>query len=298
MASEFSTLKFELIATGEQSGTWGATTNTNIGTAIQQAIAGMATLVTGDFTSNVATLTLSNTNALQNARAVCLNITATLSAAGTINVPAIQKPYLVMNNSVGGYAVTVKVSGQTGVSIPNGKTAWVYNNGTDVVSGSSFLTGSTYAATDVANTFTTTQTLNGSASTLALVLKNASETTTVSATAAASTVNYDVLTQSVLYYTSNASGNWTLNLRGSSSTTLNSIMSIGQALTVVFMVTQASSNYYQSALTIDGTSVTPKWQGGTAVTSGNANGLDVYTLTVIKTANATFTVLETQTQFA
>jgi hypothetical protein len=132
MASTYSNLKFELIATGEQSGQWGSTTNNNIGTAIEQAITGMATLVTGDFTSNVATLTLTNTNALQNARAVCLNITATLSAAGTLNVPAIQKPYIILNNSVGGFAVTVKVSGQTGISIPNGRKCLVYNNGTDV----------------------------------------------------------------------------------------------------------------------------------------------------------------------
>jgi len=132
MASTYSNLKFELIATGEQSGQWGSTTNNNIGTAIEQAITGMATLVTGDFTANVATLTLTNTNALQNARAVCLNITATLSAAGTLNVPAIQKPYIILNNSVGGFAVTVKVSGQTGISIPNGRKCLVYNNGTDV----------------------------------------------------------------------------------------------------------------------------------------------------------------------
>lgn len=139
MASTYSNLKFELIATGEQSGTWGATTNTNIGTAIEQAVVGMATLETGDFTSNVATLTLSNTNALQDARALCLNITATLSAAGTVNVPAIEKPYIIINNSSGGYAVTVKVSGQTGVSVPNGKRTVVYNNGTDVGSQINYL---------------------------------------------------------------------------------------------------------------------------------------------------------------
>lgn len=130
--STFSDLKFELIGTGEQSGTWGDTTNANIGTAIEQALVGMATLETGDFSSNVATLSLSNTTALQDARALCLNITATLSAAGTINVPAIEKPYIIINASSGGYAVTVKVSGQTGVSVPNGKRTVVYNNGTDV----------------------------------------------------------------------------------------------------------------------------------------------------------------------
>ena len=141
--STFSDLKFELIGTGEQSGTWGSTTNENIGTAIEQALVGMATLVTGDFSSNVATLSLTNTTALQNARALCLNITATLSAAGTINVPAIEKPYIIINNSVGGFAVTVKVSGQTGVSVPNGKRTVLYNNGTDVGNQISYLSSLT-----------------------------------------------------------------------------------------------------------------------------------------------------------
>jgi len=132
MPSTYSSLKIELIPTGAQSGVWGVTTNANLGTAMEQAIVGTATCVTADFTTNVATYTLTDTNALQTARAFVLNVTATLTAAGTINVPAIQKPYLVFNNSVGGFAVTVKVSGQTGVSIPNGSKAWLYNNGTDV----------------------------------------------------------------------------------------------------------------------------------------------------------------------
>jgi len=160
MASTYSDLKFELIATGEQSGSWGSTTNTNIGTAVQQAIVGMATLVTGDFSSNLATLTLTNTNALQNARALCLNITATLTAAGTIEVPAIQKPYIIINSSVGGFAVTVKVNGQTGVSVPNGKRTVLYNNGTDVGNQISYLPSLTLG--DVAGTIvgtTATQTL-------------------------------------------------------------------------------------------------------------------------------------------
>jgi hypothetical protein len=131
MSSTFSNLKFEIIGNGEQSGTWGTTTNSNIGTAIEQAIVGMATLDSGDFTANVATLTLTNTTALQDARALCLNIAAgAVSAAGTINVPAIEKPYIVINDS--SYAVTVKVSGQTGVAVPAGTRTIVYNNGTDV----------------------------------------------------------------------------------------------------------------------------------------------------------------------
>jgi hypothetical protein len=131
MSSTFSNLKFELIGNGEQSGSWGTTTNSNIGTAIEQAIVGMATLDSGDFTANVCTLTLTNTTALQDARALCLNIAAgAVSAAGTINVPAIQKPYIVINGS--SFAVTVKVSGQTGVAVPAGTRTIVYNNGTDV----------------------------------------------------------------------------------------------------------------------------------------------------------------------
>lgn len=145
MSSTYSDLKFEIIEVGGSSGLWGGITNTNIGTAIEQAIVGMATLDTGDFISNVATLTATNTNAAQDFRAFCLNITATLSAAGTVNVPAIEKPYLVLNNSVGGYAVTVKVSGLTGVSIPNGKGCLVYNDGTDVGAAITHLTSLTLA---------------------------------------------------------------------------------------------------------------------------------------------------------
>lgn len=130
MSSSYSSLKFELINTGEQSGTWGATTDTNIGTAIEQAIVGMATLTSADFTANVATLTLANTNSAQNARALCLNIAAgATSGNAVVNVPAIQKPYIVINNS--SYQVTVACSGYT-VVVPTGKRTVVYNDGTEV----------------------------------------------------------------------------------------------------------------------------------------------------------------------
>lgn len=154
------------------------------------------------------------------------------------------------------------------------------------------------AKTDVAQSFSATQTFNGSASTLGIILKNAAETTTVSATAATGTINYDVLTQAVLYYTSNASGNWTLNIRGSSGTSLNTIMSTGQSLTIAFLVTNGATAYYQSALQVDGSSVTPKWQGGTAPSAGNASSIDAYVITIIKTGSATFTALASQTKFA
>jgi hypothetical protein len=124
------------------------------------------------------------------------------------------------------------------------------------------------------------------------------EKTTVSATAATGTINYDALTQSVLYYTSNASGNWTLNIRGNSGTSLDASMSTGQAITVVFAVTNGSTPYRQTGFQIDGNAVTPKWQGGSAPSAGNASSIDVYSVTVVKTGSATFTVFEAQTRFA
>lgn len=129
-------------------------------------------------------------------------------------------------------------------------------------------------------------------------LAAALEKVTISATAATGTINYDLSTQSILYYTSNASANWTVNIRGNSSTTLNSLIATGQSVTMTFLVTQGSTAYYNSAVTIDGSSVTPKWFGGSAPTSGNASGVDVYTYTVIKTGSAAFTVFASQARFA
>jgi len=150
---------------------------------------------------------------------------------------------------------------------------------------------------DVASTFTATQTFAGSTTALGAVFQDAAEVTTISATAATGTINYDVTTQSVLYYTTNASANWTVNVRGNGTTSLNTLMSTGQAITVVFLVTQGSTAYYNNAFTIDGSSVTPKYQGGTAWTSGNASGIDAYSYTIVKTGSAAFTVFAAQTQF-
>jgi hypothetical protein len=130
------------------------------------------------------------------------------------------------------------------------------------------------------------------------LLKRVKETTTVSATAAANTISYDFITQSVLYYTSDATGNWVLNVRGDSGTTLNSVMSTGQSATIAFLATQGATAYYQTALQVDGSAVTPKYQGGSAPTEGNVSSVDAYVFTIIKTADATFTALGSQTQFA
>jgi len=124
-----------------------------------------------------------------------------------------------------------------------------------------------------------------------------SEDLTIAATSASATVNFDIKTQAILYYTSNASANFTLNFRGSSSETLNSIINTGESLTTSFLVTQGTTAYYPSAFKIDGSSVTPKWLGGTAPSAGNASSIDAYSFTIIKTANATFVVLAGAARF-
>ena len=123
------------------------------------------------------------------------------------------------------------------------------------------------------------------------VLISPEERMTVSAIAAANTINFDAATQGVLYYTSNASANWTLNVRGNSGATLNSILATGDAITVAFLVTIGSTAFRHTALNVDGSAQTVRWSGGTAPAAGNASGIDAYSFTIIKTASATFTVL-------
>lgn len=159
--------------------------------------------------------------------------------------------------------------------------------------------GTDYAKPDTASTWSAKQTLNGAAAALALAVKNASEPATVSATAATGTIAYNILTQSILYYTSNAAANWTVNLRGDGTHTLDSLMATGDVITVTFLVTQGGTAYYNSVVQVDATTsgVTTKWQGG-APTGGNASGVDAYTYAILKTGSATFTVLASVTPFS
>ena len=138
----------------------------------------------------------------------------------------------------------------------------------------------------------------GSSSLPSIKTSSIAEVDTIAATAATGTVNYDLATQSVMYYSTNASGNWTLNFRASSGNSLDSMLATGEVVSATFLVTQGSTAYYNSAVTIDGSSVTPKWQGGSAPTSGNASSIDCYTYVIQKTASATFVVLASLTKFA
>lgn len=181
------------------------------------------------------------------------------------------------------YSSTQPASGTTG-------DLWVDSDGTGAaLDVDNFLTIASASATYVLSDDGTLR--NG-------LLVSPVEDLTLSATSASATVNFDAKTQAILYYTANASANFTLNFRGNSTTTLNSILETGESITVSFLVTCGSPAYYPNAFQVDGSSVTPKWSGGTAPTSGNTNSIDAYTFTIIKTANATFTVLAGAARFA
>ena len=309
-----SLLGLALPVTGELSGTWGDTVNNSITSLLDSAIAGTTTL------SSDADVTLTTTTGAANtSREAILLWTAGGTVTRNITAPAQSKAYYVINASVSTQSIVLRGAGPTtGVTIVQGEKAVCAWNGTDFVkvastqataltgilpianggTGASTLAGANLPVTNVANTFTGLQTFAGTSSNADVKTSNILEVDTISATAATGTINFDLTTQSVLYYTSNASGNWTLNFRGSSGTSLNTLMSTGECISATFLVTNGTTAYYNSAVTIDGTSVTPKWQGGSAPTSGNASSTDCYTYVIQKTGSATYVVLASQTKFA
>ena len=387
--STYSNLSIELIGTGEQDGTWGTTTNVNLGTALEEAIVGTVDLVVTTGTNTPAWS--ASSNATQVPRHLRINLTGSAGGTGNLIVPTLSggKNYYIRNFST--TAITVKTSGGTGILVPakdgaDVKSMSLYQDGTNVVeaanysasytiasgvidnttigastattgafttlsatstfggagvdakfdsppaigssaagtgafttlSASSTVSGtgfSTYLASPpaiggsapAAGAFTTlsaTSTVSGAGFNNFALLNNYSpfinstEIVTVAATAATGTINYDTDTQSVLYYTSAAAGDWTVNFRDSSGATLDSVLAVGEAITLVHLVTLTGAEYRNTTVQVDGVGITPEWQGGSAPTEGNINSIDSYSYTIIKTGSAAFTILAALTQFA
>jgi hypothetical protein len=228
-------------------------------------------------------------------------LTFTSASTGSITGADVSSTKLAFNPSTGALTAT-SLTPTNALGVAYGGTGATTLTGVLKGNGTSAFTAATagtdYVAPGTATTFTALQTFAGTTSNADLKTSNILEVATVSATAATGTIAYDVTTQSVLYYTTDASGNFTVNFRGSSGTSLDTIMATGESLSATFLVTNGASAYYNSAVQVDGSSVTPKWQGGSAPTSGNASSIDSYTYVIIKTASATFTVLASVTKFA
>jgi hypothetical protein len=357
MVSSYSTdLKLELMVTGENAGTWGDITNTNL-VILQQAIAGYQTVALNATTG--ATLTFTN-GALSDGKNAVIELTGTITGNVSVIIPdGIEKTYLVKNNTVGSFTVQIKTTSGTGPTFAAADKGikLVYSNGTDVVDSALQNLSSDYAPTLSANLdangqnilidngnfigdengneqikFSTTAsatneitianaaagsspvisatggdtnvgitltpkgdlgriTANGETKIFG-VFENAFTTTTFQ-----TTLNYDVLSQAVYFQNVASGSNFTVNLRGNSTTALNSALNTGESVTVALLTKNNNTTFYNNVIQVDGTTVTAIWQGGTAPTSGNTSSTDVYSYTAIKTAASTYTVLAALTQF-
>ena len=213
------------------------------------------------------------------------------------------------NNPVSANYYPIFVDTSTGNQAARTDTGFYYNPNTNTLTATTFagsLSGNANTATTAGTVTTAAQPTITSVGTLTglSISGNTSvqailEKATITASAISSTTSFDVSSSAVVYYTVDATSNWTLNFRGNLSTTLNSIMAIGQSLTVALMVKNGATPYYPTSHTIDSSSVSAiYWQNGLAASAGNANSIDIYTYTILKTANATFTVFASQTKFA
>ena len=363
MASSYSTdLKLEIQVTGENAGTWGDITNTNL-VILQQAIAGYSGISIAGGVGNTD-LTFSN-GLTSNGKNAVLELTGTITGNRTVTITTASgvtnKVYVIRNSTIGAFTVTVKVEGQTGVtfSATDKGTKLLYLNGTDVVNSNIGNLSNDFTPTLAANLSTNAKNIQV-ASTYGIIDENANEQIKFSTTASATneitianaaaggnpvisatggdtnvgltltpkgdlgritlngeskifgvfesatisttfltTFTYDVLTQAVYFQNVDLGANFTVNLRGNSSTALNAALNTGESATVALITKQGNTTFYNNVVQVDGTTtnVTVVYQGGSAPTAGNASSNDVYTYTALKTAASTYTVLAALTQF-
>ena len=354
--STSASLKLTVQATGENSGTWGQITNTNL-LILEQAIGGYSSIALNATTG--ATLTYSN-GALSNGKDAVIKLTGTITGNVNVVVPdSVEKTYIIENATSGAFTVTVKTSSGSGVTwgtTDKGK-KMVYSDGTNVVDTAFTEVSSDYSPTlsgildtngndiiidnggaveddsnneyikfaktaTAVNEITVTNAaasgtpnisatgddtnidLNLTAKGLGRVTFNGTgkiqglaEKVTVSGSFD-SDVNIDTNTQGVILSTAAATANFTVNLRGDGSNSLDASMDNGESITVAYISKQNATAYYNTTVQVDGSTVTPVWQNGSAPSSGNVSSNDVYTYTAIKTASSTFTVLAARTKFA
>jgi len=349
-------LKLTVQATGENSGTWGQITNTNL-LILEQAIGGYSAITVNATTG--ATLTFSN-GALSNGKDQVIKLTGTITGNIDVVIPdSVEKTYIVENGTSGAFTVTFKTSSGTGVTwaATDKGTKMVYSDGTNVVdtaftdlssditpqlsgildtNGNDIIIDDAGAIEDDSNNpyirfqktasavnfLDVTNQATGSAPEVAAVgtdtnidfnltpkgigrvtlngngkIQGLAEKVNVNGTYT-SNINIDTNTQAVQLDTAAATANFTVNLRGDGSNSLDASMDVGESITVAYVSKQNATAYYNTTVQVDGTTVTPVWQGGTAPVGGNTTSNDVYTYTAIKTAASTFTVLAAQTQFA
>jgi hypothetical protein len=359
MASSYTSLGVELQVTGENAGTWGDKTNTNL-QLIQQLVGGFnQTSIAGG--AGDTTLTVVDGNTTGTAQQNMIELTGTITGNRTVSIPLdIERMYIIRNSTSGAYTVEFQYVSGSGSSVTfaatDKGTKLLYAKGDDGtnpniidvgmvdLTGVQTLTNKTLTSPAIGTSILDTGgaellkvTATGSAVN-ELTLANAAtnnnptlsatgddgnvgidltpkglgavkltsigsiealqERATVAATGTTGTVTFDLLTQAVLYHTSNAAGNFTVNFRGDGSNTLNNTMNTNDSMTAAFIITNGGTPYYNSAVQVDGSGVTPEWQGGAAPTAGNASSNDIYTYTIIKTGDATFKVFAAQTQFA
>ena len=356
--STSASLKLTVQATGENSGTWGAITNTNL-LILEQAIGGYEAVALNATTG--ATLTFTN-GAVSNGKNEVLKLTGALTGNVNVVVPdSVEKVYIIDNATTGAYTVTVKTTSGTGVAwgTTNKGKKMVYSDGTNVLdtaftdlssdyspqlsadldtNAQNIIIDSTKAILDessneqikftttgsATNEITVTNAANGNAPDISATgssdtsvdlsltpkglgavkftsignIEALQERVTIAATGTTGTVDYDLLTQAVLYHTASAAANFTVNFRGDGSNSLDNTMETGESMTCAFIITNGATPYYNNVVTIDGGANTPEWQGGSAPAAGNASSNDIYTYTIIKTGSGTFKSFAALSQFA
>jgi hypothetical protein len=245
----------------------------------------------GDFNAGSITASLNGNALTASAFQTARNING-VSFSGGADI--VVEPFVESDESTNATRyITFVDSTADGYQRLNEDSGLTYNPSTGVLTSTSFsgsLSGSVTGGTISGTTITASDTVTFNASAI--------EEVSVQAAAASGTVTLDCKTNSVFFYTSNATGNWTLNFRGDGATTMNTFLAVGKSATVVFLATQGPTAFFANAFQVDGSAVTPRWLGGSAPTGGNASSIDSYSFTIIKTAASTYTVLASQARFA